>query len=93
MTEKTADENGDSGLTGFDIDPKKIDKPVTRGELWMLLLKVDMLIHTARSIAFYAAYGDREKVSELMDEYKERDKDFVVKRDELVCVALSEKKL
>ncbi len=68
----------------FEFDPDSLTKPVTRIELWRLLMQVDLLVHTARTMAFAAAYGNKELVEEYRLKYKEIDDEFSVLRDKLV---------
>jgi hypothetical protein len=51
MNKVTDDESADE----LEYDVEQFNKPVTRMELVSLLMKVDILVHTAQAMAFAAA--------------------------------------
>lgn len=67
-----------------DFDVEKFAKPVTRAELWSLLLQIDLLAHTARTMAIAAVNQDIEGVEKLRAKYQKLDDEFTESRDKLI---------
>ncbi|TRW17034.1 hypothetical protein [Glacieibacterium frigidum] len=69
---------------GLEYDAEKIAEPVTKGQLWSILLKVDLLAHAARTLAIAVSIGNKDYIKEMTERYDRIDKEFEVERDALV---------
>jgi len=72
----------ESDFSKYDIE--KFDEPVTKSDLYLLLIKLETLVITTRNIAVYAASRDLEQLKEAMARFSIIEQEFSKEAAKLV---------